>query len=167
MLSIWPFPGISEEQLPPHLRVLVSTTVGPGDSSVAELSVHSRIPFHVRPFYSMNEPSETFAGLYQLVPWHIFQKVPEASDRTCRRDETSLPPIHEDAPFGDRTYVKLSSLVCPQPSLGSRRMQGGESSHQPGWILCGTLTNFTGNELENNTSLHERWGIPFGGTHHS
>ena len=84
MLSIWPFPGISEEQLPPHLRVLVSTTVGPGDSSVAELSVHSRIPFHVRPFYSMNEPSETFAGLYQLVPWHIFQKVPEASDRTCR-----------------------------------------------------------------------------------
>ena len=128
-----------------------------------ELRAHSRIPFCVR----MNEPSETFAGLYQLVPWHIFQKVPEASNRACRREETSLSPIHEDAPFGDSTYVKLSSSVCPQPSLRSQRMQGGESSHQPGWILCGTLTNFTGNELENITSLHERWGVPFGDTHHN
>lgn len=108
------------------------STAGPGDSSAAELRVHSRIPFRVRPSYRMNEPSETFAGLYQLVPWHVFQKVPEASDRTCRRDETSLPPVHEDAPFGDSTYVKLSSSVCPQPSLGSQRMQGGESSRKPG-----------------------------------
>lgn len=97
----WDFRGATS----PSSQVLSEhSTAGPGDSSAAN-PVHSRIPFRVRPSYRMNRPSETFAGLYQLVPWHVFQKVPEASNRTCRRDETSLPQ-----------YMKMPLLapyLCP------------------------------------------------------
>ena len=37
--------------------------------------------------FLQNESSKTFAGLYQAVPWHIFQKESEASDGIHRRDE--------------------------------------------------------------------------------
>ena len=62
--------------------------------------------------------------------------------------EMKGPQIHEDAPFSDSTYVR------PRCSVWSRLIQGGESSHQCGRILCGTVTKSTGNQVENIINLH-------------
>lgn len=144
VLSVWPFLGFQRGNFPSSQGAGEHSHSGPGDSSAAELRVQRRKQNSLpcRPSYRMNEPSETFAGLYQLFLMYF---------RRCLRPQIEHagemkppPPRPEDAPFGDSTYVKLSSSVCPQPSYGIHSGCREASSRKPGWILCGTLTNFTG-----------------------